>query len=248
MYIYTDTFLADTQDLSDTEFGCYCRLLMFHWGKNCQGLPSDINKLKRITHSSEEVIKTILSEFFYKEEDKYFNKKQQKEFQEAMEYANKQAENGRRGAEVRWGGYSNPNGDANGNPNGETITTNTNTNTNTNTTNIYPLSEDEKEQSLNSGKGTNKKQRTLTKYTDEFEELWNTLSIENKVRSNKPNSFKIYKLLSKEDKILVRQNWPNYQSDQVKDNGNYAKALERYIKAETFRISTTEEKVYKEAW
>ncbi len=64
------------------------------------------------------------------EEDKYFNKKQQKEFQEAMEYANKQAENGRRGAEVRWGGYSNPNGDANGNPNGETITTNPNTNTN----------------------------------------------------------------------------------------------------------------------
>ena len=253
MYIYTDTFLADTQDLSDTEFGCYCRLLMFHWGKNCQGLPSDLNKLKRITHSSEEVIKTILSEFFYLEEDKYFNKKQQKEFQEAMEYANKQAENGRRGAEVRWGGYSNPNGDANGNPNGETITTNTNTNTNTNTisnnSNIYPLSEDEKDNNINKGNGVIKKQRTITNYSDDFEDLWKSLSIENRTRSNKPSSFKLYKSLCKEDQELVRKNWKGYQIEQAKENGNFAKALERYIRAETFRISSNqEEREYKEAW
>ena len=69
MYIYADTFLADTQDLSDTEFGCYCRLLMFNWGKNCNGLPSDIEKLKRITHSLESVLKGSLEEFFYLEED-----------------------------------------------------------------------------------------------------------------------------------------------------------------------------------
>ena len=247
MYIYTDTFLADTQDLSDTEFGCYCRLLMFHWGKNCQGLPNDLNKLKRITHSSDETIKTILDEFFYLDNDKYFNKKQQKEFMEAMEYANKQSLNGRKGAEMRWG-YGDPNGDANGgaygDANGETIATNTNTNNN----NIYPLSEDENNSSFINGSAANKKQRTLTKYSDEFEELWKVLSTENKVRSSKPNSFKLYKALEKEDKELVLKNWPTYQTESIKDNGNYAKALERYIKHETFKVSPKEEKVYKEAW
>ena len=252
MYIYTDTFLADTQDLSDTEFGCYCRLLMFHWGKNCQGLPSDLQKLKRITHSTEETLKSVLDEFFYLENDRYFNKKQQKEFIEAIEYANKQSENGRKGAEMRWG-YSDPNGDpisdANGDPNGETITTNTNTNTNTITNNnIYPLSEDENNSSFINGSAANKKQRTLTKYSDDFEELWKILSTENKVRSSKPNSFKLYKALVKEDKELVLANWPTYQAESIKDNGNYAKALERYIKHETFRVSTKEEKVYGEAW
>ena len=249
MYIYTDTFLADTQDLSDTEFGCYCRLLMFHWGKNCQGLPNDLNKLKRITHSSDETIKTILDEFFYLDNDKYFNKKQQKEFMEAMEYANKQSLNGRKGAEMRWG-YGDTNGDANGgaygDANGETIATNTNTNTNTN--NIYPLSEDENNSSFINGSAANKKQRTLTKYSDDFEELWKVLSTENKVRSSKPNSFKLYKALEKEDKELVLKNWPTYQTESIKDNGNYAKALERYIKHETFKVSPKEEKVYKEAW
>ena len=250
MYIYTDTFLADTQDLSDTEFGCYCRLLMFHWGKNCQGLPSDLQKLKRITHSTEETLKSVLDEFFYLENDRYFNKKQQKEFIEAIEYANKQSENGRKGAEMRWG-YSDPNGDpisdANGDPNGETITTNTNTNTNTisNNNNIYPLSEDKNNSSFINGSAGNKKQRTLTKYSDDFEELWKTLSIENKVRSSKPNSFKSYKSLVKEDQELVLKNWPRYQSEQAKGNGNFAKALERYIRNETFRVSSSdEERIY----
>jgi len=47
----------------------------------------------------------------------------------------------------------------------------------------------------------------------------------------------------------VRRNWKGYQSEQAKENGNFAKALERYIRAETFRISSNqEEKEYKEAW
>ena len=59
----------------------------------------------------------------------------------------------------------------------------------------------------------------------------------------------MYKALCKDDQELVRKNWKGYQSDQAKENGNFAKALERYIRAETFRISSNqEEKEYKEAW
>lgn len=137
MYIYADTFLADTQDLSDTEFGCYCRLLMFNWGKNCNGLPSDIEKLKRITHSLESVLKGILEEFFYLEEDKYHNKKQLSEYNKAVEFQELQSEKGRLGAEKRWNstGISTGNGTGNGKGNDRTIATNTITSTNTITNN-----------------------------------------------------------------------------------------------------------------
>ena len=92
----------------------------------------------------------------------------------------------------------------------------------------------------------NKKKRSTPNYSDDFEELWTTLSTENKTRSSKPNSFKAYQSLPKEDKHLVRKNWKDYQSEQAKENGNFAKALERYIKAETFRVSSNqEERIYK---
>jgi len=247
MYIYADTFLADTQHLSDTEMGCYCRLLFFNWKKNCTGLPNDMERLIRITHSEKEIILTILDEFFYIEDNKYHNKKLLEEFNQAMDFQEKQSANGRKGALARWNNgeaNSSANGDPNSDANGESITTNTNTITNTNNNKyIYPLSEDDSK-SVVSNSGSSKKQSTSTAYTDDFEKLWKSLSKENKIRSSKPSAFKIYSNLSAEDKELVKKHWTVYQEQQSRENGNFAKALERYLRHQTFKLAEEPEEKF----
>ena len=186
MFIYSDTFLADTQDLSDSEFGCYCRLLMFNWGKNCEGLPTDVKRLQRITHSSEETIKTILKEQFYLEKDKYQNKKQLSEFNKAVDFQDKLSESGKLGAMKRWGGYSDPINP----PNSELMPTNTITNTNTNT-------------------------KTKNIYSQKFEDFWKEFVLDkNDNRSTKLDSFKGWKKLSDEEQSTLGRKFLIYKQQK----------------------------------
>lgn len=245
MNLWIDAFNSDTSFLSDEELGIYFRLIFFAWSREGY-IPDDIDFIVSLTRNgNKEAIEKIIKLYWTKENDQYYQKRLKEEYIRAVETTEINKLNGKKGGEanakrIRSERLSESEA---------SISISKSISKSIYNNNIYPLTEDEKDNNINKGNGVIKKQRTITNYTDDFEDLWKSLSIENRTRSNKPSSFKLYKALCKDDQELVRKNWKGYQSDQAKENGNFAKALERYIRAETFRISSNqEEKEYKEAW
>ena len=245
MNLWIDAFNSDTSFLSDEELGIYFRLIFFAWSREGY-IPDDIDFIVSLTRNgNKEAIEKIIKLYWTKENDQYYQKRLREEYIRAVETTEINKLNGKKGGEanakrIRSERLSESEA---------SISISKSISKSIYNNNIYPLKEDEKDNNINKGNGVIKKQRTITNYTDDFEDLWKSLSIENRTRSNKPSSFKLYKALCKDDQELVRKNWKGYQSDQAKENGNFAKALERYIRAETFRISSNqEEKEYKEAW
>lgn len=245
MNLWIDAFNSDTSFLSDEELGIYFRLIFFAWSREGY-IPDDIDFIVSLTRNgNKEAIEKIIKLYWTKENDQYYQKRLREEYIRAVETTEINKLNGKKGGEanakrIRSERLSESEA---------SISISKSISKSIYNNNIYPLTEDEKDNNINKGNGVIKKQRTITNYTDDFEDLWKSLSIENRTRSNKPSSFKLYKALCKDDQELVRKNWKGYQSDQAKENGNFAKALERYIRAETFRISSNqEEKEYKEAW
>lgn len=245
MNLWIDAFNSDTSFLSDEELGIYFRLIFFAWSREGY-IPDDIDFIASLTRNgNKEAIEKIIKLYWTKENDQYYQKRLREEYIRAVETTEINKLNGKKGGEanakrIRSERLSESEA---------SISISKSISKSIYNNNIYPLSEDEKDNNINKGNGVIKKQRTITNYSDDFEDLWKSLSIENRTRSNKPSSFKLYKSLCKEDQELVRKNWKGYQVEQAKENGNFAKALERYIRAETFRISSNqEEKEYKEAW
>ena len=245
MNLWIDAFNSDTSFLSDEELGIYFRLIFFAWSREGY-IPDDIDFIVSLTRNgNKEAIEKIIKLYWTKENDQYYQKRLREEYIRAVETTEINKLNGKKGGEanakrIRSERLSESEA---------SISISKSISKSIYNNNIYPLSEDDKDNNINKGNGVIKKQRTITNYSDDFEDLWKSLSIENRTRSNKPSSFKLYKALNKEDQELVRKNWKGYQSEQAKENGNFAKALERYIRAETFRISSIqEEKEYKEAW
>lgn len=245
MNLWIDAFNSDTSFLSDEELGIYFRLIFFAWSREGY-IPDDIDFIVSLTRNgNKKAIEKIIKLYWTKEDDKYYQKRLREEYIRAVETTEINKLNGKKGGEanakrIRSERLSESEA---------SISISKSISKSIYNNNIYPLSEDEKDNNINKGNGVIKKQRTITNYSDDFEDLWKSLSIENRTRSNKPSSFKLYKTLCKEDQELVRKNWKGYQIEQAKENGNFAKALERYIRAETFRISSNqEEKEYKEAW
>lgn len=245
MNLWIDAFNSDTSFLSDEELGIYFRLIFFAWSREGY-IPDDIDFIVSLTRNgNKEAIEKIIKLYWTKENDQYYQKRLREEYIRAVETTEINKLNGKKGGEanakrIRSERLSESEA---------SISISKSISKSIYNSNIYPLTEDDKDNNINKGNGVIKKQRTITNYSDDFEDLWKSLSIENRTRSNKPSSFKLYKALCKDDQELVRKNWKGYQSDQAKENGNFAKALERYIRAETFRISSNqEEKEYKEAW
>lgn len=245
MNLWIDAFNSDTSFLSDEELGIYFRLIFFAWSREGY-IPDDIDFIASLTRNgNKEAIEKIIKLYWTKENDQYYQKRLREEYIRAVETTEINKLNGKKGGEanakrIRSERLSESEA---------SISISKSISKSIYNNNIYPLTEDDKDNNINKGNGVIKKQRTITNYTDDFEDLWKSLSIENRTRSNKPSSFKLYKALCKDDQELVLKNWKGYQSDQAKENGNFAKALERYIRAETFRISSNqEEKEYKEAW
>jgi len=226
MWFFCDDWIADTRGMTPQQRGIFIDLLCYSHGK---GLPNDIDELCRMVINyvpdlakmeelRGDLIKVIKDKYTLID-NKYVNLRQKEEFDKGLELSTKRSKARKKNFDSVLL-QQNPN-NVDGDRDGDRDIDN----------NIYNI---------------NKKKRSTPSYSDDFEELWTTLSTENKTRSSKPNSFKAYQSLPKEDKHLVRKNWKDYQSEQAKENGNFAKALERYIKAETFRVSSNqEERIYK---
>ena len=226
MWFFCDDWIADTRGMTPQQRGIFIDLLCYSHGK---GLPNDIDELCRMVINyvpdlakmeelRGDLIKVIKDKYTLID-NKYVNLRQKEEFDKGLELSTKRSKARKKNFDSVLL-QQNPN-NVDGDIDRDIDIDN----------NIYNI---------------NKKKRSTPNYSDDFEELWTTLSTENKTRSSKPNSFKAYQSLPKEDKHLVRKNWKDYQSEQAKENGNFAKALERYIKAETFRVSSNqEERIYK---
>ena len=228
MWFFCDDWIADTRGMTPQQRGIFIDLLCYSHGK---GLPNDIDELCRMVINyvpdlakmeelRGDLIKVIKDKYTLID-NKYVNLRQKEEFDKGLELSTKRSKARKKNFDsvLLQQNPNNVDGDRDGDRDIDIDN------------NIYNI---------------NKKKRSTPNYSDDFEELWTTLSTENKTRSSKPNSFKAYQSLPKEDKHLVRKNWKDYQSEQAKENGNFAKALERYIKAETFRVSSNqEERIYK---
>lgn len=226
MWFFCDDWIADTRGMTPQQRGIFIDLLCYSHGK---GLPNDIDELCRMVINyvpdlakmeelRGDLIKVIKDKYTLID-NKYVNLRQKEEFDKGLELSTKRSKARKKNFDSVLLQQNPNNVDGDGDIDIDIDN------------NIYNI---------------NKKKRSTPSYSDDFEELWTTLSTENKTRSSKPNSFKAYQSLPKEDKHLVRKNWKDYQSEQTKENGNFAKALERYIKAETFRVSSNqEERIYK---
>ena len=98
MGISTDSFIADTVNLTNEEIGIYFRLLCYSW-KNDANLPKDISRLKRIVQNAEEdKINYIIETYFIENDQGYYNKAQREELDWVVEKSDKAKE----AADKRW--------------------------------------------------------------------------------------------------------------------------------------------------
>ena len=98
MGISTDNFIADTVNLTNEEIGIYFRLLCYAW-KNEAYLPKDISRIKRIVQNARGVDINYILETYFKEDDKgYYSKAQKEEFEWVIEKSGK----AKVAAEKRW--------------------------------------------------------------------------------------------------------------------------------------------------
>lgn len=101
---FTDSYLADTIDLSDAEHGSYCLLLMAMWRAG-GSLPDDPGLLSRIAKVPAKAWPKrwlVLSRFFSKTYDNRLTQKKLAEtYRKAIERRDKYVENGKKGAEAK---------------------------------------------------------------------------------------------------------------------------------------------------
>ena len=98
MGISTDSFIADTVNLTNEEIGIYFRLLCYSW-KNDANLPKDISRLRRIVQNAEEdKINYIIETYFIENDQGYYNKAQREELEWVVEKSDKAKE----AADKRW--------------------------------------------------------------------------------------------------------------------------------------------------
>ncbi|TET97712.1 MAG: DUF1376 domain-containing protein [Candidatus Stahlbacteria bacterium] len=95
---YVNDYIADTMALSNREHGMYLLLMIHCWKKGV--IPKDIEKLKKITKTSEEDVSFligILEDFFEEHEDFYINNRLSAEKTKAENRSKRAQENGRLG-------------------------------------------------------------------------------------------------------------------------------------------------------
>ena len=104
MPLWTDSYIADTQHLTNEEHGIYFRLLMFAWRTPECSLPNDDKRLALMVGLTPgkwaKVKETILS-FWTLESDKWTQKKQQKVFQQVQENVEQKRSAGRASAKAK---------------------------------------------------------------------------------------------------------------------------------------------------
>ena len=98
MPLWTDSYIADTQHLTNEEHGIYFRLLMFAWRTPECSLPNDDKRLALmvgLTPGKWSKIKQTILSFWTLENDKWTQKKQQKVFQQVQENVEQKRSAGR---------------------------------------------------------------------------------------------------------------------------------------------------------
>lgn len=115
--LYVDDFLAGTSDMSCEEVGAYIRLLCHQWTKG--SIPNDEERATRMAGlMGSPSLRYVLAKFALCDDGNRRNTRLETVRTERDKFLLQQAENGRKGAEKRWG-----NGDSNGDPNGKPIAT-----------------------------------------------------------------------------------------------------------------------------
>jgi uncharacterized protein YdaU (DUF1376 family) len=107
--VFTDAIIADTQHLTDAEFGRYFRLLMITWRSQECRIPNDpawICKRLRIDPLQyEKEVKPLIVEFFREDADAHANASQwltQKRLKKEWKYTIQKREKNRESAKARW--------------------------------------------------------------------------------------------------------------------------------------------------
>jgi uncharacterized protein YdaU (DUF1376 family) len=103
MPFYTDAYLADTQHLTLEEHGAYLKLLMVMW-RNGGSLPDDDARVTRYigtTPAKWQKIKSVVAAFFTYSDNQFTQKNLQKIFLRNMALAQKNRENGIKGAQAK---------------------------------------------------------------------------------------------------------------------------------------------------
>jgi uncharacterized phage protein (TIGR02220 family) len=102
--LYTGDYLRDTRHLSMSEHGCYLMLLMFCWDQKGP-LPLDERKILGICNARSgdeiEAMRRVISEFFVRMDDGFYNKRMQEEIERAENVSAARSQAGRRGYEAR---------------------------------------------------------------------------------------------------------------------------------------------------
>jgi uncharacterized protein YdaU (DUF1376 family) len=104
MRLYTGDYQRDTQHLSCSEHGIYLKLLMHCWDQKGPA-PLDERRLVGIVNARSgdeiEALRRVLSEFFTKMEDGWYNKRMAEEIAFSDHIAHASSEGGKRSAEIR---------------------------------------------------------------------------------------------------------------------------------------------------
>jgi uncharacterized phage protein (TIGR02220 family) len=102
--LYTGDYLRDTRHLSMSEHGCYLMLLMFCWDQKGP-LPLDERKILGVCNARSgdeiEAMRRVISEFFVRMDDGFYNKRMQEEIERAENVSAARSQAGRRGYEAR---------------------------------------------------------------------------------------------------------------------------------------------------
>jgi uncharacterized protein YdaU (DUF1376 family) len=112
MPLWTDAYLADTMDLTDSEHGLYLIMLMLSWRRSDCALPDDMKWLKRALqaqcanlhgHTFNAIVPRLLARFFVRQEGpqnefKWVSNRLQKE----RKYLQNRSETQRKRAQLRW--------------------------------------------------------------------------------------------------------------------------------------------------
>lgn len=111
MPLFIDVFVADTVHLSNEQLGMYVRLLCFAWTKNGSGIQDDAELINRVclanTEKEKQTSLSIIDEFFElrlgdtPEENRWYNKRLEKEWNYTIDLVNKRSIAGTKSATKR---------------------------------------------------------------------------------------------------------------------------------------------------
>jgi len=99
--MYPTDFEADTSHLTLLEDGVYNRLLRLCWMTPGCSIPADeewvMRRLRARTDDEKEAVRTVLSEFFQTQNNRWVNHRLTVEYSKAKAFRDKQSENGKKG-------------------------------------------------------------------------------------------------------------------------------------------------------